>query len=87
MYQVIISRIAEKQIESLPKHVANTITSKIDALATDPYPSGSIKLEGSQKEYRIRSGDYRIIYRIENARLIIEVIRIGHRRDIYKKRQ
>ncbi len=86
MYQVIISRTAEKQLESFPKQIANTITAKIDALATNPHPHGSIKLEGSEKEYRIRSGDYRIIYRIENALLIIEVIRIAHRRDVYKKK-
>jgi len=86
MYQIVISRIAEKQIESFPKQVANAITAEIDTLATNPHPPGSIKLEDSEKEYRIRSGDYRIIYRIENARLVIEVIRIGHRRDVYKKR-
>ena len=86
MYKIIISRIAEKQLESFPKHIANAITAKIDSLAMDPYPSGCKKLEGSEKEYRLRSGDYRIIYRIENEWLIVEVIRIGHRRDIYNKK-
>lgn len=86
MYHLVISRVAEKQLATFPKHIANNIVAKIDALATDPYPPGSLKLEGSDKEYRIRSGDYRIIYRVENEKLIIEVIRIGHRRDVYKKR-
>ncbi len=86
MYQLIISRIAEKQLASFPKQIANNITAKIDSLIIDPRPAGCKKLEGSDKEYRIRSGDYRIIYRIEDAQLIIEVIRIGHRRAIYKNR-
>jgi len=86
MYQVIISRIAEKQLASFPKQVANNITARIDALATNPRPHGSEKLEGGNKEYWIRSGDYRIIYRIEDAHLFVEVIRIGNRRDVYKKR-
>ncbi len=86
MYQIKISRIAEKQLATFPKHVANSIVAKIDALSTNPRPSGSLKLEGSDKEFRIRSGDYRIIYRIENDTLIIEIIRIGHRQDVYRKR-
>jgi mRNA interferase RelE/StbE len=86
MYQVVISRIAEKQLATFPKHVANSIVAKIDSLSTNPHPPGSLKLEGTDREYRIRSGDYRIIYRLENDTLIIEIIRIGHRRDVYRKR-
>jgi mRNA interferase RelE/StbE len=86
MYQVIISRIAEKQLASFPKLIANNITAKIDSLSITPRPVGSKKLEGSNKEYRIWTGDYRIIYRIEDIQLIIEVIRIGHRRDVYRKK-
>jgi mRNA interferase RelE/StbE len=86
MYRIIISRIAEKQLAALPRQVANAITAKIDALSLEPRPIGCKKLEGSDKEYRIRNGDYRIIYRIEDSKLIIEVIRIGRRGDVYKKR-
>jgi mRNA-degrading endonuclease RelE of RelBE toxin-antitoxin system len=57
MYQVVISRVAEKQIATFPKHVANSIVAKIDALAANPNASGSMKLTGSDKEYRIRCGD------------------------------
>lgn len=86
MYQVIISRIAEKQIESLPKHIANNVVAKIDTLALNPRPHGCKKLEGCEKEYRVRSGDYRIIYRIEDNKLIVEVIRVAHRSGAYKKK-
>ena len=86
MYQLYISRIAEKQIASFPKHIANNIREKIDLLASEPRPFGCKKLEGSKDEYRLRTGDYRIIYRIEDNRLIVEVIRIGNRKDVYRKR-
>ncbi len=86
MYVIVISRIAEKQIATFPRHIANNIIAKIDALNNAPRPHGSKKLEGSDKEYRIRSGDYRIIYRIEDSKLFIEVIRIRHRRDVYKNK-
>ena len=86
MYLIIISRVAEKQLATFPKHIANNITAKIDSLSQDPRPVGCKKLEGSEKEFRIRTGDYRIVYRIEDSHLIVEVIRIGHRSDVYKKR-
>ena len=86
MYTIFISNIAEKQLSSFPRQIANNISAKIDALSAEPRPAGCKKLEGSDKEYRIRTGDYRIIYRIEDKQLFIEVIRIGHRKDVYKKK-
>jgi len=86
MYKLVISRVAEKQIEALPKQVANSITHKIDLLQSDPRPDGCKKLQGNENAYRVRCGDYRIIYRVEDKKLIIEVIRIGNRKDVYKKR-
>ena len=55
----------------------------MEALATNPFPSGCIKLSGSDRAYRIRVGDYRIIYEFLDEILTIEVIKIGHRRDVY----
>ena len=86
MYRVVISHRAEKQLATLSKNVANAISLKIDSLAENPRPVGCKKLEGGDKEYRIRTGDYRIVYRIEDAFLVIEVIQIGHRKDVYKKK-
>jgi mRNA interferase RelE/StbE len=86
MYQVLISKTARKQLQELPKAIANNISQKIDTLSKDPRPEGCKKLQGSQDDYRVRVGDYRIVYRIENKMLIVEVIRIGHRKDVYKKK-
>ena len=56
----------------------------IDALASDPFPHGHRKLVGSEAKYRIRVGDYRVVYNVENQELVIFIIRIGHRKDIYR---
>lgn len=60
------------------------IASAIDALADDPRPSGCKKLVGSEHTYRIRVGDYRIVYDIQGAKLVVSVIRVRHRRDVYR---
>lgn len=66
-----------------PVHVARIITA-VEGLSLDPFPSGHTKLSGSERAYRIRVGDYRIIYEVFSGVLLIEVVRIGHRRDVYK---
>lgn len=86
MYTIVVSRIAEKQLEQLPKPAANAVWEKIRSLATDPRPKGCKKLQGYEREYRIRSGDYRVVYRVEDDVLVIEVIGVGHRKDIYRKK-
>lgn len=83
MYQLKIKRSALKELEKLPVREIRRIREKIRNLAEEPRPSGSTKLKGGTNEWRIRSGDYRIIYTIEDAILTVEVIDIGHRRDIY----
>jgi mRNA interferase RelE/StbE len=60
------------------------VNAAILALADDPYPPGSKKLQGEANLYRVRVGDYRVLYRIEDERLIVLVVNIGHRRDIYR---
>jgi mRNA interferase RelE/StbE len=62
----------------------NRVNAAILALADDPYPPGSRKLHGEEDLYRVRIGDYRILYRVENERLVVLVVNIGHRRDIYR---
>ena len=86
MYQVIISRTAEKQLESLPKYIANTITQKIEALGGAPRPPGCKQLHGIENTYRLRVGDYRVVYTIQDKKLLIEVIRIGNRNNVYRKK-
>ena len=84
-YEVEISESAEKFLEKVPKKDRSRIMEKIDSLADDPMPSGSIKLQGQRPPlYRIRSGDYRIVYSIKKDMLVVLIVEIGHRREVYR---
>ncbi|MBK8035549.1 MAG: type II toxin-antitoxin system RelE/ParE family toxin [Verrucomicrobiaceae bacterium] len=82
-YQIIFDRRAEKQLQSLPQAEQKRIQKAVDSLASNPRPPGTIKMSGSTS-WRIRVGDYRIIYDIQDSQLIVMVIKIGHRREIYR---
>ena len=84
MYRVLISRTAEKQLKKLPGDIQKKISAVIVSLGIEPRPFGSKKLSASVSTYRIRSGDYRIIYEIYDREVIVSVLKIGHRKDIYK---
>ncbi len=83
-YRIQIVRSAQKDIRGLPGTVRNRVVIKIYQLAQTPRPSGCEKLKGSKSSYRIRIGDYRVVYRIKEEMILIEVLRAGHRRDVYK---
>jgi len=83
-YQIQLSPRAFDQLKELPKKIGRQIASKIDALANDPRPKGCKKLEAAGSIYRIRSGDYRILYQIKDKALIVLIIRIGNRKDVYR---
>jgi mRNA interferase RelE/StbE len=83
-YKVFVSRTAEKALKSLPKTEQKRVVAAIVALSIDPYPIGFKKLSGEENTYRIRSGHYRIIYEIIKRELTITLLKIGHRRDIYR---
>lgn len=85
-YRVEYAPAAEKQIESLPRPVQARIFAAADSLAENPRPHGGNKLAGSEDEYRIVVGRYRIIYAIEDKRLIVLVLKVGHRKDVYRGR-
>jgi mRNA interferase RelE/StbE len=84
MYSIRIKKNAQKQLAALPLSVADRVAAAIDALALTPRPAGATKLQGYDNIYRIRTGSYRIVYRIEDKILTIEVVKIGHRREVYK---
>jgi mRNA interferase RelE/StbE len=84
-YRIAWKRSAAQELEKLPKETVGRILKAVEQLSTDPYPSGVRKLVGSEHIYRIRVGDYRIIYSIMASALVIEIIRVGHRRDIYNR--
>jgi mRNA interferase RelE/StbE len=84
-FTVLIYPDAGKQLALLPGNIQKVIDKKIRALADNPFPPGFKKLEGSEGYYRLRSGDYRIIYRVEGGKLIVIVVRVGNRKELYKK--
>jgi mRNA interferase RelE/StbE len=84
MYRIVLSRNAEKEILNLPGQIVKRISKAIDQLEKNPRPSGCKKLKGKNEElWRIRVGDYRVVYSIEDILLIIDIRKVGHRKDIY----
>ena len=84
-YRVFITPSADRVIAKLPQDVRRRVADRIAALAENPRPPGSVKLTG-EDTYRIRVGDYRIIYSIHDDRLVVIVIDVGHRGDVYRRR-
>ncbi len=82
-YQIFIERFAVKQILKLDKNAIPLIKSAIAGLADNPRPFGYKKLKG-EEAYRIRVGSYRIIYEIDDHKIIVTVVSVGHRKDIYR---
>jgi len=84
-YQINVAPSVDKIIARLPKELRARIAEKLAALSVNPRPPGCVKLT-NQDVYRIRVGDYRIIYTIEDDRLIVLVIDVGHRREVYRRK-
>lgn len=76
---------AKKELRKLNKAAILRILDMAAALAEDPHSAGNKKLRGSEHTYRIRVGDYRVVYTIAANTLVIEIIRVGHRKDVYRK--
>ena len=83
-YRVEVKPKAEKAIGKIPNPHRRRIAKAIDALARDPRPTGCTKLIGSDDAYRVRVGDYRIVYQIAGRVLIVYIIRVAHRKDVYR---
>ena len=83
-YQVDLSKRAKRQLSKLDSDTQASIGAAIDDLAVDPRPAGVKKLKGEETVYRIRVRDHRILYEIQDDELLILVIKIGHRRDVYR---
>jgi mRNA interferase RelE/StbE len=83
-YSIQLTRSAAKELERIPLKDRRRIVDRITALADDPRPAGAERLSGDDK-YRIRQGDYRILYEIVDHELIVAVVRVGHRREVYRR--
>lgn len=83
-YSIEFKQSAKKELAQLPRPTAEKVAERIKALADNPRPDGCKKLTGSTYSYRIRINDYRVVYSIIDQCLIIQVIKIGHRKDVYR---
>ena len=81
-YEVVFRESAAKELRALDKSVRKRVGAAIDALALDPRPPGCVRLKGSSS-YRIRVGDWRIIYEVNDGLLIVTILKIGHRSSVY----
>ena len=84
-YRIEWKHSAQKELRKLPQDAVRRITVAAEQLSKDPYPSGVGKLAGIEQAYRLRIGNYRIVYSVKSSILIVEIIRVGHRKDIYRK--
>ncbi len=84
-YDVVLTSSAEKELKKLSGQWIARITPRVENLASNPRPPGCKKLKGGDHEWRIRVGDYRVVYTIDDAKLLVEVTRIRHRSEVYAR--
>lgn len=84
-YQVIVKPSAAKAIRKLDRVTQRRIIRLLDYLAKHPRPEGVVKMQGEERMWRLRIGDHRLIYEVHDDRLVVLVLRVGHRRDVYKR--
>jgi mRNA interferase RelE/StbE len=84
-FRIDFTKDAAEQLEALPKKIARQVLRRIEALAADPRPVQATRLTEHDHLYRIRSGDYRVLYQIHEGTLLVLVVKIAHRRDVYRR--
>jgi len=84
-YQVVVEDGAARAIRKLSRDVQRQLVAKLERLGENPRPAGSKKIEGAEDLHRIRVGDYRVVYRIEDRVLLVLVVRVAHRSDVYRR--
>jgi mRNA interferase RelE/StbE len=84
-YKIEWKRSAIKELEKLPRQALGRVVGAVNDLALEPFPNGFRKLVGAEQTYRIRVGDYRVLYSIYQKQLIVEIIRVKHRKDVYRR--
>lgn len=84
-YAIVFVQSALKEIRRLPQIVVSRLRERIAALADDPRPAGVEKIQGYEDHYRIRIGNYRVVYEVADQVRIITIVRVGHRKDVYRR--
>ena len=84
-YEVALAPAAARQLRKFDPQVRRRVQAAIELLATEPRPPAATRLVGGAGEWRVRTGDYRIVYEIEDERLLVLVLSAGHRREIYQR--
>jgi len=84
-YRIEVKPSALKELEKLPRPILLKVVTAIRGLGDDPYPQGVKKLAGFERTYRVRVGEYRILYDVYHEKLIIQIIRVKHRKDAYRR--
>ena len=82
MYEILLERRAEKDLKKLSSELFERIIVKIQSLSENPKPQGSRKITGSKSDWRIRIGDYRVIYEIDQKEKRVKIMRVRHRREV-----
>jgi mRNA interferase RelE/StbE len=83
-YKLLIKPSAAKEIESAPKKDRLRIIQRIQDFSTDPRPPGCEKLSGHDEKYRVRQGMYRIVYTISDVGMVVCIVKVGHRKEVYR---
>ena len=83
-YSIVFARSARKELQALDPTVANRVIRRIESLAATPRPPGCKKLEGSDNLWRIRIGDWRVIYSVDDRKRVVDISAVRHRRDAYR---
>jgi mRNA interferase RelE/StbE len=84
-YVVALTSSAEKELKRLPGNLVERIIPRLERLGSNPRPAGCKKLKGGDREWRIRVGDYRVVYTIDDSKRLVEVTRVRHRSEVYER--
>ena len=83
-YKIVWKHSARKELEKLPKAIIGKVVKAVEELSDTPYPKGVRKMVGVEQTFRLRVGDYRVVYNVFDDVLTIEIIRVKHRKDVYR---
>ena len=83
-YKIIFKPSVEKDLLGLPKAVVERVVKRIEDLRTEPFPPGCVRLEAAERLFRVRIGDYRVVYEVDGKAKLITVHYVRHRRDVYR---